>query len=90
MPKVIGETERHVASRRAQMEMLIDNPNVWLRIDKRDGSIMPVTNVDVRRAAQGAYTMPHDVMATGRFQTTFAVYSTADKLTAEERQAALS
>ena len=88
MPRQIVSTERDQASRKAQMELLIGEPSVWLRIDKGDGSIMPVNGVAVTRAAHGSFKRPNHAIATGRFQTPFAIYCTADKLTDEERQAA--
>lgn len=84
------EAERHAASRAAQMKMLVGDPNVWLRIDKGDGSIVPVSSVNVVRAAMGSFKKPNHAIATCRFQTPFAIYCTGDKLTAEERKGALS
>ena len=46
----------------------------WERIDKQDGATDGITDAQARRAAEGSY---HDVdmaLATGEFQTPFAIY----------------
>lgn len=90
MPREIVATERDEANRRGQMELLIDDPNVWFRVDKGDGSIVPVGSVAVVRAAQGAFKKPNHAIATCRFATTWAIYCTGDRLTTAERKAALA
>jgi len=89
MPREIVETERHAASRKAQMEMLVGDPGVWLRVDKGDGSIVPVNSENVVRAARGAFKRPNHAIATCRFATPFAIYCTGDRLTESERESAL-
>ena len=86
MPREIIETERHARSAREQLAIMVGDSQSWLRIDKQDGCITPVGGVNVFRAAQGSYDKPSEVISTGRFQTSFAIYSRGDMLTAEEKQ----
>lgn len=60
------------------------DPHVWYRIDKGDGTITEANSVNVVRAASGAFKKPNQAIATGRFQTTWAIYCSGDRLTAEE------
>lgn len=62
----------------------------WYRVDKSNGEVKLVVDADVnvRRAASGAYAKPAEAMASGRFVTTFAIYTRADQMTADEREAA--
>lgn len=71
------------------METLVGDPNQWFRIDKGDGSIVPVNSVNVVRAAQGAFKKPNHAIATCRFATAWAIYCTGDQMTEAERKAAL-
>lgn len=86
MPREIRETEKHARSAREQRAMMIGDPQSWLRIDKADGFITPVGGVNVLRAAQGSFDNAAAVIATGRFQTPFAIYSRGDMLTEDERK----
>lgn len=63
------------------------NAGIWYRIDKATGQIAVSSGVNVVRAAQGSFKNPNQVIATCRFQTPFAYYSTGDKLTMEENAA---
>lgn len=90
MPHTLLATKRDNNSYRAQMQMVIGDPGQWLRIDKGDGSFVPVTHAAVVRAAQEAFSDVGSVIAAGRFGTSFAIYCTGDRLTEEERRFALS
>jgi Pentose-5-phosphate-3-epimerase len=71
MPRQIQEVKRHGST--------------WYRIDKADGSIVPVNGVAVVRAAQGTFKKPLDAIMTGRFTTTFAIYSDEFSLRENEK-----
>jgi hypothetical protein len=86
MPREITSTERDQNSRAAQLAMMVGDPNQWLRIDKANGSVVPVNSVAVVRAASGAFKCPNHAIATCRFATPFAIYCTADKLTDVEKE----
>lgn len=58
----------------------------WYRVDKSDGRLIAVNGVNVLRAAQGNFTSAQEVIATGRFQTAFAIYSRGEQLTETEKQ----
>lgn len=63
------------------------NAGIWYCIDKGTGKIAVSNSVNVVRAAQGSFKNPNQVIATCRFQTPFAYYSTGDNLTPEENTA---
>jgi hypothetical protein len=86
MPREITSTERDQNSRAAQLAMMVGDPNQWLRIDKGDGSVVPVNSVAVVRAAQGSFKCPNHAIATCRFTTKFAIYCTGDQLTDAEKE----
>lgn len=90
MPRQIIATERDDASWRAQAELWVGEPGQWVRIDKGNGSVIPVGGVAVLRAARAAFKRPNHAIATCRFATPFAIYCTADQLTEDERKAALA
>jgi hypothetical protein len=58
----------------------------WFRIDKETGSVSHAENVAVTRAARAAFQRPSDAIATHRFSTPFAIYSTGGRLTQAERR----
>ena len=90
MPRKIVATERDRNSYREQMKLTVGDPGVWFRIDKGDGSIVHVGSVAVVRAAQANFKRPNHAIATCRFSTPFAIYCTGDRLTEEERKAAVA
>jgi len=83
MPRAIKETDRHARSQGAQTAMILADE--WYRVDKGDGAVTPVEGPAVLRAARGAFRSPNHALATGRFQTTFAIYSRGEQLTEAER-----
>lgn len=56
----------------------------WYRIDKSNGQITASSGVNVWRAAQGYFEKPQEVIASGRFQTPFCIYSRGDLMRDEE------
>lgn len=62
-------------------------PQLWYRIDKGNGKITVVNGVNVVRAAQGSFKKPNHAIATGRFMTPFAIYSSGENLTPDEDRA---
>lgn len=57
----------------------------WFRVDKLNGAIRPVAGRQVTIAARAFYRQPTAVVKSGRFVTTFAIYSRADHLHDAER-----
>jgi len=86
MPREISVTDRYQRMAREQMAAAVGDPETWLRIDKQDGFITRVDSMNVLRAAQGSFKNPKHAIATGRFQTAFAIYCTGDRLTDDERR----
>jgi hypothetical protein len=69
---------------KSSQEIIAD---AWYRFDAGDGHASQADPVRVRQAAADAFTHPNHAIASGRFRTSFAIYTRGEQMTDAERAA---